>query len=104
MNRRLRSCSALRRRGPLLRGSPVGVSPTRSFTVDKMELRVATACARRWGCVAESGTLEDRVGTDAGTARQEVGMTGIEIVAEEETYRLITDGGDRFAVIEARAG
>lgn len=31
-------------------------------------------------------------------------MTGIEIVAEEETYRLITDGGDRFAVIEARAG
>lgn len=31
-------------------------------------------------------------------------MSEIEIVLESETYRLITDDGERFAVVEARAG
>lgn len=31
-------------------------------------------------------------------------MPTIRVVMEEETYRLITDGEERFAVIEVRAG
>ena len=28
----------------------------------------------------------------------------VEVIAEKETYRLLTDGHGRFAVVEARAG